>query len=62
MGHPTLAPSNLFSVREASGAGTEENRALVAPGLKAVKHNSYREDGKTAYIGPKAQLSIISVI
>jgi len=23
-------------------AGTDENRALVAPGLGAVKHNSYR--------------------
>jgi hypothetical protein len=33
-------------------AGTEENGALVAPGLGAVKHNSYRHRVNFAYIDP----------
>jgi len=35
-------------------AGTEENGALVAPGLGAVKHNSYRATVNFTYIGPPA--------
>lgn len=42
LGHPTLAPSDLFDGQTSYEAGTEENGALVAPGSRAVKHNSYR--------------------
>jgi len=38
-------------------AGTEENGALVAPGSRAVKHNSYRAIVNLAYIAPSANKS-----
>ena len=38
-------------------AGTEENGALVAPGSRAVKHNSYRSGVNRTYIGPLANKS-----
>ena len=55
LGHPTLAPSDLFSGQKSCEAGTEENGALVAPGSRPVKHISYRQGLKFDYIGISAK-------
>ena len=47
--HPSSGP--LFGWSGIFWAGTEENRALVAPGYGGVKHISCPYPGKLTYIG-----------
>jgi len=57
--HPSSGP--LFGWSGIFWAGTEENRALVAPGSRGVKHISCPLPGKLTYIGPYCQVTENSV-